>query len=119
MNDKAKAIQGARALMLEESHGVLATQSRALPGYPFGSVVPYSLDREGHPVILISRIAQHTRNIDKDQKVSLTVVAGGKEDVQTGARLTWLGEASRITDEVDIARHYASFPQARGYHKNP
>jgi len=33
-----------------------------VPGYPFGSVVPYCLDRQGRRVIHISRIAQHCKS---------------------------------------------------------
>ena len=40
---------------------------KAMPGFPFGSVVPYCLDEQGRPLILISRIAQHTHNLQRPQ----------------------------------------------------
>ena len=43
------------------------------PRYPFGSIAPYTLNHDGEPIILISTIAQHTRNIKENNKVSLTV----------------------------------------------
>ena len=55
-----EAAKHARELLLKEYRGALATQSKAMPGFPFGSVVPYCLDDQGRPLILISRIAQHT-----------------------------------------------------------
>lgn len=35
------AIRPARELLLKEYRGVLSTHSKSMPGYPFGSVVPY------------------------------------------------------------------------------
>lgn len=61
----AKAATQARELLLKEYRGVLSTHSKSMPGFPFGSVVPYCLDADGNPLILISRIAQHTHNLQK------------------------------------------------------
>ena len=69
MSEQAK--REARELLLREYRGVLSTQSKAMPGFPFGSVVPYCLDAQGWPLILISRIAQHTHNLKVDGKCSL------------------------------------------------
>src|SRR5688572_14879126 len=44
----------ARTLMLAESFGVLSTISVDLPGYPFGSLTPYCLDRMCRPIVYIS-----------------------------------------------------------------
>ncbi|CAM3545953.1 HugZ family protein [Parendozoicomonas haliclonae] len=117
MSDKTLSAQQAREFLRTEYHGVLSTQSRVLEGYPFGSVVPYCLDGDGYPVLQISTLAQHTRNIDKNSKVSLIIAQSGMDDVQTGARLTWVGDAEQITDEETIERYYQFFPEARGYHK--
>ena len=116
MSDKSASASQAREFLRTEHSGVLSTQSRVLEGYPFGSVVPYCLDSDGYPVILISSLAQHTRNIAKNTKVSLTVAQSGVDDVQAGARLTWVGDAEPITDEAAIQRYYRFFPESRGYH---
>ena len=63
----------AGAFLRARRYGVLATQSRSLPGYPFGSITPYVLGAAGEPVIYISTLAEHTRNIADDPRVSLTV----------------------------------------------
>lgn len=109
----------ARHLLLRGYHGVLSTLSVEAPGYPFGSVVPYCLDRRGWPVILISRIAQHTKNIQADPKVSLIVHEDGVQDIQTAARLTCLANAEPIAHgEADTpARYYRYYPQAQAYHQ--
>ena len=109
----------ARELLLKEYRGALSTQSKAMPGFPFGSVVPYCLDEQGRPLILISRIAQHTHNLRKDPKCSLMVGERGAEDVQAVGRLTYLAEAEQLTEAAAIAaaaeRYYRYFPEARGY----
>jgi putative heme iron utilization protein len=110
----------ARALLLKEYRGVLSTHSKAMPGYPFGSVVPYCLDDEGRPLILISRIAQHTHNLQLDAKCSLLVGERGAEDVQAVGRVTLMAEAEKITDGVRIEaaaqRYYRYFPESESYH---
>jgi putative heme iron utilization protein len=110
----------ARALLLKEYRGVLSTHSQSMPGYPFGSVVPYCLDDEGRPLILISRIAQHTHNLQLDGKCSLLVGERGAEDVQAVGRVTLMAEAEKITDGVRIEaaaqRYYRYFPESESYH---
>ncbi len=108
----------ARRLLLRAYHGVLSTHSVDAPGYPFGSVAPYCLDRAGQPVILISRIAQHTKNIKSNPKVSLIVADDAADDVQAAARLTLLADAVRLADgcEAMAARYYEYFPRSRDYH---
>ncbi|WCD81687.1 MULTISPECIES: HugZ family pyridoxamine 5'-phosphate oxidase [Pseudomonas] len=116
-----KAAKNARELLLKEYRGVLSTQSKAMPGFPFGSVAPYCLDAAGRPLILISRIAQHTHNLQKDPKCSLLVGERGADDIQAVGRLTLLAEARQITDAAEIAaaseRYYRFFPQSRDYHQ--
>lgn len=111
----------ARELLLKEYRGALSTLSKAMPGYPFGSVVPYCLDANGHPLILISRIAQHTHNLQVEPKCSLLVGERGAEDIQAVGRLTVLAQARKITDEAATAaaaaRYYRYFPESEGYHQ--
>lgn len=116
-----KAAKHARELLLKEYRGVLSTHSKAMPGFPFGSVVPYCLDARGWPLILISRIAQHTHNLKQDAKCSLFVGERGAEDVQAVGRLTLLAEARQLCDQAAIdaaaARYYRYFPESEDYHR--
>lgn len=106
----------ARQFLRSTRTGILSTFSARFPGYPFGSVAPFVLDHGGQPVILISAIAEHTRNISANPKVSLLVFAGA-EDLQANARLTLLGEAKEIVkNDADLrARYLRYLPQAAGY----
>ena len=116
-----KAGKHARELLLKEYRGVLSTHSKAMPGFPFGSVVPYCLDADGYPLILISRIAQHTHNLKQEGKCSLLVGERGAEDVQAAGRLTLLAHARPLDDAQQIdaaaARYYRYFPESRDFHQ--
>ncbi len=116
---ESPAHTAARRLLLTKHHGVLSTISVDTPGYPFGSVVNYCLSRDGIPIILISRIAQHTLNIQADPKVSLIVNEDGKDDIQSAARLTYLADAKILPppDKDPALRYYGFFPEAQRYHE--
>lgn len=107
--------QGARARAYLRRHhaGSLATLSQRLSGYPFGSVVPFMLDHAARPVILLSRLAEHSRNIAADSRVSL-LVSDSADDVQAGARVTLIGDAARPKGDLAAlrARYLRYFPDA-------
>lgn len=107
----------ARKFLRSTRSGILSTHSQRYDGYPFGSVAPFVLDHHCQPVILISTLAEHTKNISLNPKVSLLVFAGA-DDLQANARLTLLGEAVKIFKEQDAdlrARYLRYLPQAASY----
>jgi len=107
----------ARRLLKHQGVGVLSTHSIDVEGYPFGSIAPYTLSYDGEPIILISDIAQHTRNIKHNNKVSLTVFDSRADDPQSSNRLTWIGDANSV-DASDIKtrdRYLRYFPSAESY----
>src|SRR4026207_1424693 len=111
--------QAARTLLLKESFGVLSTISLDLPGYPFGSIVPYCVDELCRPIIYISHIAQHTKNILADSRVSLTVVERNvnSDDVQAHGRVTCIANARSIENQQSELRerYFRYFPSTRQY----
>lgn len=109
--------QEALRFLRSTRHAVLSTQSAKFPGYPFGSVAPFVLDHQGNPLILISTIAEHTKNIIADPHVSLIAFDPGAADMQAAGRLTLLGTAHE-TAKADVAlraRYLRYFPQAAQY----
>lgn len=95
--------------------GVLSTISRRVAGFPFGSVSPFILDHEGRPVILISTLAEHTKNISADPRVSL-IVQPYSPDMQMAGRVTILGRAERLAEKSALGPRYLRFhPQAADY----
>ena len=113
MTEQAAA---ARRLMLHQDVGMLSTISADVEGYPFGSIVPFIFDYDGYPVILISDLAQHTRNIKRDKRVSLTVFDRFAQDAQAGGRLTWIGDAEPLSSDEEIRPRYLRyFPSSESY----
>lgn len=107
----------ARKFLRSSRSGILSTHCARFEGYPFGSVAPFVLDHDCQPIILISNLAEHTKNIAANPKVSLLVFAGA-EDLQANARLTLLGDATKIDKASDAdlrARYLRYLPQAAGY----
>jgi len=97
---------GLRELLAAERHAVLATLSAGRDGWPFASVAPYALSEAGEPLLLLSDLAEHTRNLRADPRASLLVQDGASgADPQAGARVTILGEVESVPDlEVELAR---------------
>ncbi|ACT47651.1 HugZ family protein [Methylotenera mobilis] len=107
----------ARQFLRSTRTAILSTHSVKFAGFPFGSVAPFVLDHQCQPIILISTIAEHTKNIAANPKVSLLVFAGA-EDLQANARLTLLGNAHIIdkNEDTDLrARYLRYLPQASSY----
>lgn len=117
MNPNSSLSIEARRFLRSTRSGILSTHSARVSGYPFGSAAPFVLDHHGQPVILISNLAEHTKNIAANPKVSLLVFAGA-EDLQANARLTLLGEAVKIFKDADAdlrSRYLRYLPQAASY----
>ena len=108
-----------RELLLAERHGVLATISSRRDGWPFASVAAYALTARGEPLLLLSDLAEHTRNLRGDARASLLVQdSSSLGDPQAGARVTLLGRA-RALDAGEVeearARYTTRHPQASSY----
>lgn len=104
-------------LWSESFHGTLSTHSVKFAGYPFGSVVPICRDGQGIPLLLISHLAQHTRNLDRDPRCSLTLMQSNHTDVLQWTRLTCLAEVEPTDSTNALERYYRYYPDGRHYHK--
>ncbi len=105
----------ARRFVRGQHSGVLSTLSKRLDGYPFGSVAPFIVDHAGRPVILISDIAEHTKNIVADPRVSL-IVQPYSADMQVNGRVTIIGQAVRLPTKDHLGPRYLRFhPLAEDY----
>jgi putative heme iron utilization protein len=109
----------ARTLLHQARTGALATVSCRRPGHPFASLTPYALDADGRPLVLISTLAEHTRNLEADPRASLLVTQPGVEGEPLAAgRVTLMGEARRLHgEETATARalYLARHPGAGGW----
>ncbi len=112
-------VEAVRALLRRERSGVLSTLSLRHGGAPFGSLVPYALDARGEPLLLLSALAQHTRNVEADPRASLLVLdaAAAAEDPRTAPRVSLVGRVGRLAGEAEAearARYLARHPSSRG-----
>jgi hypothetical protein len=99
-------------LLHSASEAGLATHSAALPGYPFASAVAFATDEHHRPVLLISRLAEHTQNLAADPRASLVVsrILGGGEI----ARASLVGELVPIDADPRLSARYLRFHPAGG-----
>lgn len=96
----------AKTLVHLQRIGTLSTLSRKQPGWPFGSVMPYAVDEQGRPSLLISAMAMHTQNLLNDERASLLVMpADISGDPLGAARVTLMGMTTKVPkDEVPEVR---------------
>ncbi|HYD99746.1 MAG TPA: pyridoxamine 5'-phosphate oxidase family protein [Alphaproteobacteria bacterium] len=106
----------ARRVVRSRDQAVLATSLRETGGWPYASLVLTALDHDGTPLLLISQLADHTRNIAADERVSLLFDGtAGREDPLTGPRVSVQGRARRSDEPRHRARFLARHPAARLY----
>lgn len=110
-NEEAKPDLGtmARQLLTRCSTGALATQSIKHGEFPFASMVQFAVDERGRPLIFVSSLATHTRNLKANSNASLLATAG---DSLADARVTLLGTMESVPDaerdaamEIYLQRH--------------
>lgn len=114
-----------RTLLAASRTGALATVS-VEGGFPFGSVVAYAVDDVGRPLLCLSDLAEHSRNLAADSRASLMASESGSGDPLALARVTVLGTVVELRDDLRTAalhtyreRHpdafYAAFGDFRLY----
>jgi len=95
----------ARTMVAQISTGTLCTLALEPEGYPYGSFVTVAVDvDDGNPVFLISRLAEHTKNLERDPRASLLVAESGAEDPLANGRVTMLGPCTRVEGDGSGAR---------------
>ena len=130
-----------RQLLQSTNLGMLSTYSTEesedkAAGFPFGSMVRFVIgcddENKGQPILMLSRIAEHSKHIAQQNKVSLLVSAVSEEvseevsaevsseDIQQTARLTLLGEMQKLDVDDPAIQHdaeiyFQQFPETREY----
>jgi putative heme iron utilization protein len=96
---RASGGDAARTIVAGSTRATLSTLAIDPAGYPFGSVVSYALDAHGHPLMVISTMAEHTRNATADSRASLLVTepADGVDPLAVG-RVTLIGDLSPVAE---------------------
>ncbi len=93
----------AKEVLRSATTGALATLDAG--GAPFSSLTTVATDADGRPLLLLSRLAGHTRHLEADARASLLLARIGRGDPLAHPRLTLNGRARRLErDSADGAR---------------
>ncbi len=117
--DAGGGAEAARALLRAERAAVLCTISQRRPGWPSASLLPFALSSRGEPLLLLSDIAQHTRNLEAEPRACLFVhdAAAAAKDARTAARLAVYGKVAPVPESEEPearAAYLARHPEGRG-----
>jgi putative heme iron utilization protein len=94
----------ARSLLRRSRQGALATLTPG-SGDPYCSLVNVASHPDGSPILLISRLALHTRNLLGDARLSLMLDERAEGDPLEGSRIMLAGQAEQASgDDVAILR---------------
>lgn len=108
-------VAAARRVLRRAASGAFATLEAA--GAPFASLVTAATTMPGEPILLLSQLAVHTKNLERDPRASLLLVEPGGEagDPLAGARLSVSGEVDGDGDPATRRRFLARHEEASAY----
>src|SRR5581483_4063125 len=106
--------QAAKKIIREARSGALAT---LMPGSgdPYCSLVNVATADNGAPLLLLSRLALHTKNILADARVSLMLDERKEGDPLQGARVMLMGTAAKTDDRAASDSYLRRHPDAGAY----
>jgi heme iron utilization protein len=111
------AVGTAKDLLRATRAGTLATLDPS--GFPLATLVNVATDVDGAPLIWVSGLSVHTRNLVADPRCSILLAPAAKGDPLAHARLTLVGTAERFDDPRGKARYMAKHPKAAIYSQLP
>jgi putative heme iron utilization protein len=112
---KEAAARLARDLVRTAWKASLGTIDRT-GGYPYASLVAAATQPDGSPLLLLSGLAEHAKNIAADQRCSI-LFDGTSADraALTGARVTLVGRLREAEPATARRRYLARHPDASGF----
>jgi putative heme iron utilization protein len=116
MSDRRSFSAGeARNLLRRARTATLATLN-ADDGIPYASLVNVATDVRGLPLLLISTLAWHTRNLMADPRASLMIAeVPPSGDALTGPRVSVMGRFMKVEEGSVRRRYLARHPAAELY----
>jgi len=107
----------ARALVRRSRSATLASAlTGSRQGWPYASLVTVACATDASPILLLSTLADHTRNLAQDARASLLFAeAADLPNPQTGPRVSVTGRLTPTTGDADARRFLARHPGAEQY----
>ncbi|KAK4800201.1 hypothetical protein SAY86_025566 [Trapa natans] len=101
-------IEEIRTMLDRSTRGMLSTFSHKLEDYPSGSMVDFACDADGSPILAVSSLAYHSKDLLSNPKCSLLVARD--PDDRTDLVITVHGDAIAITEQEkeDVRGTYLS-----------
>jgi hypothetical protein len=116
MQQSDKTLMAARHLLRTVARATLGTVLRDSDGAPYVSLVSAATDQDGAPLLLLSNLADHTKNLERDPRVSLLLDGSlGQEDPLAGERLTVQGTLALSAEPRHRQRYLARHAVAALY----
>ena len=104
----------AKKLLREARSAALATLMSG-KGDPYCSLVNVATAPDGSPLMLLSRLAIHTKNLLADRRVSLMLDERKEGDPLQGARVMLMGSCSKKTDSSAASSYLRRHPEAEQF----
>jgi putative heme iron utilization protein len=107
----------ARALMRERDRAILCTALANGEGQPYGSLVAAAPDADGSPLLFLSDLSEHSKNLAREPRAALVFTTPESEDDPLDRpRATVIGRIVRCDgDEAKLRRYVARHPAAEQY----
>jgi putative heme iron utilization protein len=114
-DDQARAAFEAKGLLRTAREAALATRDR-VSGAPFVTLVGVACDHAGAPLLLLSALSSHTKNLAADPSASLLLTSPHRRgDPLNRPRLTLVGALAAAPEPGAKARYLARNPKAKLY----
>lgn len=109
------SVEIVRRLIRNADRGMLSTHMLH-DGWPYGSLVLVAIEPDLSPILLLSGLAEHTRNLVADPRASLLIDgAVGQDDPLSAPRVTLMGRIAQIEDKAAATRYIARHPASALY----
>lgn len=105
---KLPPVEEARTIVARCGRGMLSTISKKYDGFPFGSMVGFAADGRGRPVLAISSLSPHTRDLAQDPRCSLLVSRNPLEQSETLVTLVGTAKAVPEAEVAQVREAYLS-----------
>jgi putative heme iron utilization protein len=106
----------ARRLMRACRSATIATSMSEEGGRAYAALVTTAVACDGSPLLLLSQLSEHSRNLNADPRAALLFEAAARRrNPQTGPRVTVLGRIEKSDNPADGRRFLAHHPDAQMY----